>query len=138
MYTNVTIGEDSCLQQSSRWLGQDTATVTRRPLLADTRSTPGPGHITSQHADTGNILVVIPCSIQSAVVFRQELSTTEAMLRLRRSGTNIQCMLQPPASNSEEKHLIPTVLILFRYLGCVAATRAGWVGLSWCSVIIGG
>ena len=82
--------------------------------------------------------MVIPCSIQSAVVFGQELSTTEAMLRLRRSGTNIQCMLQPPASNSEEKHLIPTVLILFRYLGCVAATRAGWVGLSWCSVIIGG
>ena len=76
---------------------------------------------------------MIPCSIQSAVVFRQELSTTEeAMLRRRRSGTNIQCMLQPPASNSEEKHLIPTVLILFRYLGWVAATRAGWVVLSLC------
>ena len=82
--------------------------------------------------------MVIPCSIQSAVVFRQELSTTEAMLRLRRSGTNIQCMLQPPASNSEEKHLMPTVLILFRYLGWVAATRAGWVVLSRCIVIIGG
>ena len=76
--------------------------------------------------------MVIPCSIQSAVVFRQELSTTEAMQRLRRSGANIQCMLQPPASTSEEKHLIPTVFILFRYLGWVAATRAGWVVLSLC------
>ena len=62
-----------------------------------------------------------PCSIQSAVVFKQEPSTAEAKLRLRRGTSTqyddgflvfrVQCMLQPPASTSQEKHLIPTVLI---------------------------